>query len=85
MIVFGLLFIISFISKPLIHVYLGNKNDNPIVFSGVAASIEVFWFYIKPVSEEYKNIKKVCNYMHAYNMIYFSIEFIIAIQNSINK
>lgn len=76
---------ISFIVKPLLHVYIANKNNNPIVFSGVAASIEIFWFYTKPVANEYKKMKKICNFLHAYNLIYFSIGLIIGIINSINK
>ena len=85
MIVFGLLFIISFITKFLLHVYVADKNNNPIVASGVAVSGEIFWFYKKPVADEYKNLKKICNYLHAYNLIYFSIEFIILIVKTINK
>lgn len=84
MIVFGILFIITFISKLLLHVYIANNNNNSIVFSGVAASIEVFWFYTKPVEEDYKGLKRICNLMHLYNLIFFSIAFIIALINKLN-
>ncbi len=85
MIFFGFLFIISFIVKLLLHVYLANKNDNPIAFSGAGDSIELFWFYTKPVADEYKNLKKICNYLHAYNLIMITIGLICGILNSINK
>jgi hypothetical protein len=85
MIVFGLLFIMSFILKPLLHVYIANKNNNPIVFSGVAASIEIFWFYTKPVDDKYKSLKRTCNYLHVYNLVFFTVALIAGILNAVHK
>lgn len=85
MIVFGLFFAASFITKMLLHFYVASRNNNPVSLTGVGGSAELFWFYTKPVDEEYKKKKRICNYLHAYNLIYFSIGTIIAILNSLRK
>ncbi|XVJ67313.1 MAG: hypothetical protein HEQ40_14510 [Lacibacter sp.] len=85
MIVFGIAFGISFITKFLLHIYLADRNNNKIVASGAAASIEIFWFYTKPVTDEYKRLKKICNFLHVYNLIYFFAEFAILTIKTVNK
>jgi hypothetical protein len=79
MIVFNIIFVVTFITKMLLHVYVARNNNNPIVASGEASSVELFWFYTKPVQIEYENMKKICNYLHVYNLVFFSILFIVGI------
>ena len=68
-IVLQILLVFTFIAKNLLHAYIGNKNDNPIVNSGFASSPQLFWFYTKPVAENFTTLKKICNYLHSCNII----------------
>jgi hypothetical protein len=71
MIIFNLLFILTFLAKGIIHVFIAYKNNNQIAAAGAAgASIELFWFYLKPVSIEYMRLKKICNLLHLYNLLF---------------
>ncbi len=74
-IVIQILFAIGFITKTSLHMYIAQKNDNSIVGSGQASSVELLWFYTKPVSDGFKNLKQICNYIHWYNIL--SLLFIL--------
>jgi hypothetical protein len=73
MVVFKLIFAVTFISKLFLHVFIANRNNNPLVYSGTASSGELFWFYLKPVSVEYQRMRKICNLLHFYNLVFIII------------
>ena len=54
--------------KSLLFWYVANKNNYPISGGGDLPP-QTFWFYKKPVSPDYENLKKICNCIQWHNII----------------
>ena len=65
------------IVKVYFHMYIGNKNNNPIYLGSYGESFQVFWFYQREVDEEYEDAKKMCNTL-------FGIVFFYIYNNNLN-
>lgn len=66
LLVMRILFAVCVIVKSYLHNYIADKNNNPL---GGAFSIEVLWYYTKPVSPEFEKKKKICNYIQTYMIL----------------
>ncbi len=75
-VILKLFFFFGMVGKILLHIYIGYNNKSPIIHSGSGVSIEVLWFYTKPVSDEYLTKKKICNYLQWFNMFVLIIVII---------
>lgn len=75
-----ILLAIIFISKTLLHQYVGNKNGKRIYVRGnMDSSFKVFlWFYNEPVSEETKWLKKICNILFVLFLILLFLSIIMS-------
>lgn len=78
MIILQVLYVFTFIGKTLLHTYIGNRNNNSIVNSGIASSPQLFWFYTKPVSQDFLLLKRVCNYLHLYNILFWIVVLMVS-------
>lgn len=71
--IIGVAFAICFVAKYFLHIYIGNRNNNVLKFSVYNTPAQIFWFYLKPVSDRFKLLKRICNILFLVSMICFAI------------
>lgn len=74
---------ISFISKVYLHVYVSNRNGRQLKLRGILdSSLELLWFYTKPVLKEIELLKQICNYLL---LFFYSLCILIVIVSLVAK
>jgi len=62
-------FLVTFPLKLYLHVQIARGNGRTIYASGIGSPPELFWFYLKPVSDDYLYKRKICNVLQAVNIV----------------
>jgi hypothetical protein len=68
---------VSIIGKCYLHAYIAYRNN--VILGGAGLPFKTFWYFTKPVANDYIKLKKLCNYLQSGNMLLLFLLFIISI------
>ena len=76
------LFLIPYLIKFILHIYLDNKHGRPLYF-GRSYTLQYLLPYEEEVAVEYEQIKRLCNFFQKFTLPTFLILLSAALLNSI--